>query len=166
MALTSRTASAQDPRWAADLTGLGLAEAWDRNESREAIVGLAVGADRRIWRGLSARIEGLASRVLQTGADAWLTGFTVGSRARVRQGRLRPFADLAVGLSYASADTPPRGTASNYLIVAGGGVSVRMGGAAVELGARWLHISNNGRQGRHRNPDIQALGVTVGLGLR
>ena len=32
------------------------------------------------------------------------------------------------------------------------------------LGAvKWIHVSNNGLAGRHRNPDIEAVGAQVGL---
>lgn len=152
--------------WHADVSAGPFIEAWDRNQWREALVTAAIGLDRRVWRGLSVRIEGLGARVSQRGDDAWLAGFTVGSRLRGRPARCQPFGDLAVGLSKASTPTPPRGTSFNYLAVATGGVAVATGLGSVELGARWLHISNAGREGNGRNPDIQALGLTAGIGWR
>jgi lipid A 3-O-deacylase PagL len=140
------------------------AEAWDRNESSEALVGLLVGIDRRLWKGIAFRTEGLLMHVEQSGPDAWLRGFTIGSRARWSRSFGRPFVDVGVGLSHATAETPPRGTSSNYLIVSGGGVELDAGRMTLEVGARWLHVSNNGRDGRARNPDIQALGVSVAVG--
>jgi hypothetical protein len=159
----STTVNAQASDWSVSGGTVALVEAWDYNEAKESLFGVVVGVDRRIWRRMSARAEGLALRVRQIGEDAWLRGFTVGTRARWPQARLRPFVELAVGLSDSTAIVPVRGTSFNYLLLSGAGVEVPAGNATFELGARWLHVSNNGRDGNHRNPDIQSLGLVVAV---
>jgi hypothetical protein len=156
-------AHAQAADWQIGGGGLVLAEAWDYNEAKESLAGMVVAVDRRVSRRMSARVEGLALRVRQIGRDAWLRGFTVGTRARWTRPRWRPFAELAVGLSHSTAVVPVRGTTSNYLLVLGGGSAVSAGNTTLEFGGRWLHVSNNGREGNHRNPDIQSLGLVVAV---
>jgi hypothetical protein len=156
--------NAQAAAWHLDVGGSALVEAWDRNESGEALASVVVGADRRLWRGIAIRAEGHAIHVEQAGPDAWVRGLTLGSRGRWVRSFGRPFVDLAFGWSNATHETPPRGTTSNYLIVAGGGVEIPTGAVSLELGARWLHISNAGREGAFRNPDIQSLGFVIGIG--
>jgi hypothetical protein len=154
---------AQAADWQIGGGAVVLAEAWNYNEAKESLAGVVVGVDRRLSRRMSARVEGLAVRVQQTGRDAWLRGFTLGTRARWTRPRWRPFVELAVGLSDSTAVVPVRGTAFNYLLVTGGGGAVSVGDLTLELGARWLHISNNGREGNDRNPDIQSLGLVVAV---
>lgn len=151
--------------WRADISGLGLIEAWDLNESHEWLGGVIGGIDRTLWRGFALRTDGVVLRVAQNGADAWLRGFTIGTRFRWWQVAPRPFVDVAVGLANASRPTPPsRGSTFNYLAAIGAGIEVPIEGARVSIAGRWLHASNNGRYGKHLNPDIQALGVAIGVG--
>jgi hypothetical protein len=147
-----------------DVAATVLREAWDFNESTEWLSGALAGLDRRMWRGLAVRGEAVALRVAQQGDDAWLVGFTVGTRVRWNHAGLRPLIDLAVGLSDATTAVPPRGTAFNYLATLGAGVEMPARGALVSVTGRWLHASNAGREGNHRNPDIQSLGVVFGIG--
>ena len=44
------------------------------------------------------------------------------------------------------------------------GVEMPVRLAIVTVTARWLHASNNGRESRQRNPDIQSLGAVVSVG--
>jgi hypothetical protein len=121
------------------------------------------GVDRRVWKGLAIRGELLALRVMQE-EDAWLRGFTVGTRVRGGHGRVRPVADVAVGLSSATRPVPSGGTAFNYLAVIGAGIEMPLRPAVVTVTGRWLHASNNGREGRHRTPDIHSLGAVISVG--
>lgn len=141
-----------------------LLEAWDLNESHEWMGGATAGLDRAIWRGLAWRADLFLLRVLQEGTDAWLRGITTGVRIRGSSAGRRPFVDIAVGISDATWPTPPRGTRVNYLAALGAGVEAPGRGMSLTLAGRWLHVSNNGREGRHLNPDLQALGVTLGVG--
>ena len=83
---------------------------------------------------------------------------------RWRNAGARPFLDVVVGLSDSTREVPPRGTRFNYLAAIGGGVETRWRHLVFSLGGRWLHVSNAGREGNHRNPDIQSLGVLGGVG--
>jgi hypothetical protein len=164
LVLSSAPATAQTPAWHVDVSGAALAEAWDLNGARETLIGSVIGADRHVWRALALRSEAVLARVSQRGGDAWLRGFTVGTRGRWDTSRGRPFVDVAVGLSSSTAAVPPQGTSFNYLITSGGGVEMPAGKLAIVVGLRWFHVSNNGREGRHRNPDVQAVGAVVGIG--
>jgi hypothetical protein len=139
-------------------------EAWDGNGSTESLVGVAGGVDRRIWRALTVRAEGTALRVWQESDDAWLAGGTVGTRWRWGEGRWRPMLDVAVGVSQSTKAVPPGGTRFNYLALIGAGAERRVGPINLGVTGRWTHVSNNGREGRHRNPDIQSLGALVSVG--
>ena len=150
--------------WRVDGGVMVLREAWDFNESVETLAGVVVGVDRRVWRGLAVRGELLGLRVWQDGDDAWLSGFSVGARTRWGSGRTRPVVDVGVGLSTASTPVPSRGTHFNYLAVIGGGVEHAAGPVVLAVTGRWFHASNNGREGRHLNPDIQALGLSLSIG--
>jgi hypothetical protein len=141
-----------------------LREAWDFNDSLETLAGAAVGADRRVWRGVAVRGELLGLRVWQHGDDAWLGGFTIGTRTRWGSGGTRPVVDVGVGLSTASLPVPSKGTRVNYLAMFGAGVEHAAGPVVLAVTGRWFHASNNGREGRRLNPDIQSLGITLSVG--
>ena len=157
-------APAQSGPWHVDVGAIILVEAWDLNANREALAGAAAGVERRVWRTLRLRVDGWLLRGFQEGDDAWTAGFTLGPRWRWGTGSVRPFAELGVGLSQSTEPIPPGGTRFNYVAQAGGGIQVNVGDTQLDVGARWLHLSNNGREGRDRNPDNQALGTVVAIG--
>lgn len=162
---SSAPAAAQSPRGRVDVGGAVMVEMWDLNESRETLAGVTGGVEHRVWRAVSLRADVMALHVRQWGDDAWLRGFTFGSRFRWGPRRAAGFADVAVGLSHGTRRVPPEGTRLNYLAAIGGGVHLPLSGrGGLDLGMRWLHVSNNGRQGRARNPDIQSLGVAAAIG--
>ena len=156
--------SAQTRSWTFDLAATTMVEAWDANEHRETVGGVIIGVDRAMWRRLAVRGEGLVARVRQSGNDALLGGITVGTRVRWDAAGTRPFIDVGVGFAKATEPVPMRGTSSNYVALAGAGIEVPLAHGRATLGARWLHLSNNGRAGRARNPDVQALGFIVAIG--
>jgi hypothetical protein len=104
-------------------------------------------------------------RVWQRGIDAYLLGATAGVRSRVlRRGGWSLFWEFEVGVSEADTLVPPRGTRFNYLAQGGAGVTMRIRhGVHVLAGLRWIHVSNNGLAGSSRNPDIEAVGPTIGV---
>jgi hypothetical protein len=166
IAISGRTAAAQTSEWRVDVSVMALPEAWDYNEARESLTGAAIGIDRHVWGPLAVRAEAVVLRVAQEGGDGWLRGVTLGMRARWSRARVAPFLDVAVGPSTATIAVPIRGTTFNYLAVVGGGIEFPVRGIQMGVSARWLHVSNNGREGRHRNPDIQTLGAVVGVGWK
>ena len=161
--LASSPGAVRAQTWRVDAAATLLVEAWDQNERREALGGLFAGVESRLWRDVALRLEGVIARVRQHGDDAWLVGYTVGTRARWSAGGLRPYLDIGAGISHATREVPLRGTQFNFLATAGGGIELPLNGVAVAFGPRWLHLSNNGRQGRGRNPDIQSLGFTLAV---
>lgn len=102
--------------------------------------------------------------VHQDGDDTWLRGASLGMRARKRVRTAQLFLDIAGGWAGAGERVPPSGTKYNYLAIIGGGVEAPWSRVRVTLSARWLHLSNGGREGRLANPDIQSLGGFAGVG--
>jgi hypothetical protein len=165
--LTAPPAAAQSLDGGVDVAAAALTEAWDLNGERETLAGVIAGVEQRLWRAFFLRVEGTVLRVSQQSEDAWLRGVSVGTRLRWGTGRVVPFVDLAVGASHATERVPPAGTQFNLLAQAGGGARIALSETlGVDLAARWFHVSNNGREGRARNPDIQSLGAVVAVGWR
>jgi hypothetical protein len=164
LGLSAVAPAGAEAEWRVDVGVTVLREAWDFNGATETLGGVVGGTDRRVWRGVAVRGELVALRVWQRSGDAWLRGFTLGTRMRWGGGAVRPLLDVAVGMSNATGEVPAGGTRFNYLAVIGGGVERAVGATRVVVTGRWLHASNNGREGRHLNPDIQSLGVLVGVG--
>jgi hypothetical protein len=164
--LAAAPLDAQEPRWTVDVTPASYVEAWDLNEEREWLTGLQVGIDRAVWRAVAVRAEGLLLHVRQATDDAWLRGATIGMRARRRRDRAQIFLDLAGGRAHAGQPVPPRGTQASYILLLGGGLEIPWSRVHLTASARWFHLSNNGSEGRHQNPDIQALGAFAGIGWR
>jgi hypothetical protein len=161
--LVAAPAFAQAPRWTVDVTPASYVEAWELNDSVEHLTGIQAGVDRRVWRGLALRAEALFLHVHQAGDDTWLRGASFGIRARKRVRITQLFLDVGGGWAGAAKRVPPSGTRYNYLALVGGGVEVPWSGIRLSLGARWLHLSNGGREGRLANPDIQSLGAAAGV---
>lgn len=157
-------ALAQAPRWTVDVTPASYVEAWELNDSVEHLTGLQAGIDRRVWRSMAIRAEGMVLHVHQDGDDTWLRGASLGMRARKRVRTAQLFLDIAGGWAGAGERVPPSGTKYNYLAIIGGGVEAPWSRVRVTLSARWLHLSNGGREGRLANPDIQSLGGFAGVG--
>lgn len=143
-----------------------LGEAWNLNDGREWLLdGTAA-----VWWTFADRLtvvnELHVAWVSQAAPRAALVqGFSPQLRwAAHRSERWAIFVQLGPGLSWSDTAVPPRGTRFNYLLLAGSGVSHRLTRQCHAVAAfRWLHISNNGREGRGRNPDIEALGGFGGL---
>jgi hypothetical protein len=147
-----------------------LGEAWNLNRGREWL------ADGRlsVWWALLERatlvVDFHATRVFQHPLrDAFVTGVTPGVRFRIVRGEAWDlFAEIGVGPSWSDTVVPQRGTRFNYVGHTGIGLSRRLGRQVHGIvGFRWLHLSNNGREGDDRNPDIQALGgyAAVNIGF-
>jgi hypothetical protein len=164
--LGAAPALAQSRVWTADVTAASYVEAWDFNDGTEHLAGVHAGVDRPVWRELAVRGEALFLRVHQPGEDAWVRGGTLSMRVRrgIRPGRF--FAELGGGVAWATVPVPPSGTERNYVLSAGAGIEIPFTRVHLMAAGRWLHLSNNGREGRARNPDIQSLGAFVGVGWR
>src|SRR5262245_34068790 len=143
-------------------------EAWNYNGSHEDLFGLTQAVTYGVGEGFAIRGAQRFIYVSQRAEDAVLLGLTIGVRQRVgRHGRVTGFVQGDLGISYTAIAAPPRGTRFNYLAIGGGGVTIRTSPRVhVVTTALLTHISNAGLKGPSRNPDIEALGVTLGLNLR
>jgi hypothetical protein len=151
--------------WHLDLTVHSAFEVSNYNGNHEEMLGGFAGFTYGIREGLALRVATPLYYVWQRGTDGYLFGVTTGLRGRlVKKPRWSAFWEFEVGVSEADTYVPPRGTRFNYLAIGGGGVTVRIRpGIHLLGGLRFVHLSNNSLAGRSRNPDIEALGPTIGL---
>ena len=152
--------------WNVELSGQFLVEAWDLNVSKESLFGGTVGLGHAFAERWQVNAELAVLRVSQdTSYDVLLPAVSGIVRWRAYQdGPVSVFLEIGPGVSYASDEVPAGGTRFNFVLQAGGGMTYRLV-PCVNLvgGLRWLHVSNNGLNGRDKNPDIQALGMYLGL---
>ena len=151
--------------WHLDLNVHGALEMANYNGNHEEMLGEFAGFTYGIREGLALKISTPLYYVWQRGTDGYLFGLTWGVRGRLaKKPRWSAFWEFEVGVSEADTYVPPRGTRFNYLAIGGGGVTVRIRpGIHAVAGLRWVHVSNNSLAGRDRNPDIEAVGPTIGL---
>jgi hypothetical protein len=148
--------------------GMAVTEAWNLNGPREW---LAAGTAAVTWSFVNRAalvVEFQAARVFQsTPRPAFVQGMATLVRWEAHAGDpWRVFLELGPGVSWSDTTVPPRGTRFNYLIVAGGGLLRRLGSQVhLVTGARWWHLSNNSREGRSRNPDIEGVGGYAGVAI-
>ncbi|HKY20468.1 MAG TPA: hypothetical protein VJM31_04540 [Vicinamibacterales bacterium] len=142
-------------------------EAWNYNNSHEELYGLLQGVTYGLRDGLVLTARQRLYYVSQRANDTRILGLTTGLRARVyRRGRASGFVHVDFGVSDSPIAVPRRGTRFNYLALGGAGVTVRLNHrvrmvAALEL----VHISNASLEGPDRNPDIEAIGPSIGLSI-
>ena len=151
--------------WHLELSLHSAFEVANYNDNHEEMLGEFAGFTYGIHEGLALRVSTPLYYVWQRGTDGYLFGVTGGLRGRlVKKPRWSAFWEFEVGLVEADTHVPPRGTRFNYLAIGGGGVTVQIRpGIHLLGGLRFLHLSNNGLAGRSRNPDIEALGPTMGV---
>jgi hypothetical protein len=165
----ARAAPGSDPfarrRWHLELGGAGAIEAWNYNISHEDLIAFVPGLTYGLRDGLVFTASWPMYYVFQRGADSYMLAGTFGVRGRVyRRPRWSTYLELRVGVSQADTIVPPRGTRFNFLALGGGGITARLrNGVHGFAGVEWLHISNAGREGDDRNPDIEAIGPKLGL---
>lgn len=168
-ALAQPAAPRDDPfaarRWHFEVQAQAAVEAWNYNLSHEELYGVQEGVTYGLRDGLVLVATQRISYVSQRANDSWLLGITAGLRGRVyRRGRASVFLEIQVGVSEAAIAAPPRGTRFNYLATGAGGVVVGLRSrASVIASLQWTHVSNNSLKGPNRNPDIEAIGPTIGV---
>ncbi len=177
-ALFARPAAAQtapdadDPfaarRWHFETDTIAAFESWNYNGSHEDLFGLSEGVTYGLSSGLVLRANQRFAYVSQRGPDAVLMVLTIGVRGRVyRRGPVSTFIQADAGISYTAIATPPRGTRFNYLLMGGGGAMVRVRPRVHFVSTLLvIHISNANIKGPGRNPDIEAIGASLGLLFR
>lgn len=167
-----QSTASEDPfaagRWHFETEAIAALEAWNYNISHEELYGLTQGVTYGIRNGLVLRAGQRFFYVSQRAEDAVILGLTIGVRGRVySRGRLAVFLQGDLGISYTAIATPPRGTRFNYLAIGGGGVMFRVHPRMHFMSALQLvHVSNGGVKGPGRNPDIEAIGPSLGLLIR
>ena len=151
--------------WNFQLAAHTAFEIWNYNGNHEELYGFVPGLSYGVSEGVAAVVTFPMYYVDQRGVNAALQGITFGLRSRLyRRGGVTIYFDVDVGWSYADTRTPPRGTRFNYLALGTVGAVVPIArGLDLMTGVRLLHLSNNGIAGRDRNPDIEALGLQIGI---
>ena len=161
--------SGTDPgrRRTLDISGGVLREAWDYNLSDEDLGGIWATLFYPVSRHWAFGVEIAGIGVHQERVPSVAIGaFALVARWQRPLGGGSWFADTGAGLSYGSGIVPERGTQFNYVAHASVGILRPLrAGRSVTAALLWLHLSNNGLAGRSRNPDIQAVGVRVGVSL-
>jgi hypothetical protein len=168
----AQTPSTTDPidpfakgRWRAEFSVQAVLEAWNYNPSHEELYGLVQGVTYGLRDGLVLMVRQRLYYVSQRRNDSRVLALTAGLRGRIyRRGRMSGFLQFDIGISDAAVAAPPGGTRFNYLAVGGGGVAYQItrrvqGLATLDV----LHISNAGVAGHDRNPDIEAIGPSLGV---
>jgi hypothetical protein len=152
-------------RWHLEAEATAGLEAWNYNISHEELYAVSEGVTYGVRKGLVIRAAQRIAYVSQRAEDAILLGLTIGVRGRIyERGRLSAFLQADGGISHTAIATPPRGTRFNYLAIGGAGVTVRVHPRIHLVSALQLvHVSNAGLKGPGRNPDIEAVGPSIGL---
>ena len=154
-------------RWRAEFLAQAALEAWNYNPSHEELYGLVQGVTYGLRDGVVLLVRQRLWYISQRRNDSRILGITSGLRARVyRRGRASGFLQFDLGISDAAVAVPPGGTRFNYLAIGGGGLMFQLNNrlqaiAAIEV----THISNAGLAGPDRNPDIEAIGPSLGLSI-
>ena len=152
-------------RWHAEFALQAALEAWNYNTSHEELYGLVQGVTYGLRDGLVLTARQRLYYVSQRANDSRVLGLTTGLRARVyRRGRTSGFVQFDFGVSDSPIAIPRRGTRFNYLALGGAGVVVRLNRRVGVIGTlELIHISNANLEGPDRNPDIEAIGPSLGL---
>jgi hypothetical protein len=147
-----------------EFAAVPLIEIWNLNDHREPMIGISGTAWGAVSRRFSVGVEFHHTFVIQHTPGAFVQGISPLIRWRVGEAAgWRWFVDGGPGISWSDLDTPPRGTRFNYLFQAGAGAMRRMTrGQHLVVAYRFLHLSNNKREGRDRNPDLEMMGLYAG----
>jgi hypothetical protein len=154
-------------RWRAEFFAQAALEAWNYNPSHEELYGLVQGITYGLRDGLVLMARQRLYYISQRRNDSRLLGLTSGLRGRVyRRGRTTAFLQFDVGISDAAVALPPGGTRFNYLAIGGAGFMVRLNRRVQAVATlEVIHISNAGLAGHDRNPDIEAIGPSLGVSI-
>ncbi len=152
-------------RWHAEFVAQAALEAWNYNTSHEEIYGLVQGMTYGLRDGLMLTARQRLYYLSQRLNDSRVLALPqVCVFESIAIAALSSFVQFDFGMSDAAVALPPRGTRFNYLALGGGGVLVSLKPrvhllATLEL----MHVSNAECQGPDRNPDIEAIGPSLGV---
>jgi hypothetical protein len=141
-----------------------LVEIWNLNGHREPMLEGIAAFWGAIRDGLAIGIEFQHGYVFQHTPGALVQGISPLVRWKIADRQAWDwFLQAGPGVSWSDLPAPPRGTRFNYLFQAGAGVLKRTGSSQhVLLAYRFLHLSNNHREGRAHNPDLEMMGIYAG----
>lgn len=156
-----------DPRWTFEAAGQAAVEGWNYNGSHEELYGESQVLARRLPHRVQLRMGQRFIYVSQRGNDGLVLGLTIGVRKAWLAGtRTSIFLQGDVGVSHTAVAAPPRGTRFNYLAIGGVGIKASIAARLSLIGAAEVfHLSNASLRGPGRNPDIEAVGLSVGLAI-
>ena len=154
-------------RWHAEFFVQAALEAWNYNPSHEELYGLVQGVTYGLRDGLTLIARQRLYYVSQRRNDSRALAISSGLRARIyRRGRTSAFLQFDVGIADAAVALPPGGTRFNFLAIGGGGLMIQMTRRLQAIAAlEVIHISNAGIAGHDRNPDIEAIGPSLGISI-
>jgi hypothetical protein len=158
----------EDGCWYAEFATRAALEAWNYNTSHEEIYGLVQGISYGLRDGLALIVRQHLYYLSQRRNDSRVLGITGGLRGRLYgRGRASAFFQFDLGISDAAVAVPPRGTRFNYLALGGGGVLVEIRPRVNLISTlEVIHVSNASLKGPDRNPDIEAIGASLGVTIR
>lgn len=102
----------------------------------------------------------------QDGDDQWGVNPSMSIRWHfLNRQRWTVFADMGIGVLFATGEVPDGGTSINFMPRAGGGATFRLDdrGTRMIVGARWHHISNARFSGDSDNPDRDGVAFYGGV---
>lgn len=137
-----------------------MAEIWNINEEHEAVIEGTTGFWGAVHDRIAVGVEFHHLWVVQDAPGAFVQGVSPLVRFQLtKHRRWNWYADTGCGVSWSDLTTPVRGTKFNYLFQAGTGVMRRLNANGHLLVAyRFFHLSNNGREGKDHNPDLEMMG--------
>lgn len=144
-----------------------LVEIWNLNGHREPMLEVSASFWGAVRDGFMVGVEFQHGFVFQHTPGAFVQGISPLIRWRVAdQPNWDWFIEAGPGVSWSDLETPPRGTKFNYLFQAGAGAIRQVGRSQNFVFAyRFLHLSNNHREGREHNPDLEMMGIYLGWGF-
>jgi hypothetical protein len=152
-------------RWHVEFVAQAGWEAWNYNTSHEELYGLIQGVTYGIRNGLTLNVRQRLYYVSQRLNDSRTLGITSGLRVRLyRRGRASGFLQFDLGISDSPIAVPRSGTRFNYLALGGGGFVFDLSPRIHMITTlEVIHVSNANLAGPDRNPDIEAIGPSLGL---
>ena len=144
-----------------------LVEIWNLNGHREPMLAVSASFRGAVSDRFMLGVEFQHGFVFQHTPGAFVQGISPLIRWRFAdQPNWDWFIESGPGASWSDLDTPPQGTRFNYLFQASAGGMRQLGNNQnLVLAYRFLHLSNNHREGRNRNPDFEMMGLYAGWAI-
>lgn len=141
-----------------------MLEIWNINEAHEEVIEGTAAFWGAVANRVAIGVEFHHAWVLQDEPGAFVQGLSPLVRVKLtNRPRWNWYLETGPGVSWSDLTTPVRGTKFNYLFQAGTGFMRRVGsGSHLMIAYRFWHLSNNGREGKIHNPDLEMMGLYTG----